>query len=192
MSRASNRQSRGLPTFRNAEGSRDTTVTVGVVHGTGTIASSGGGVIASNIPLDPSTLTSTDWADFSGLYDEFRVVGAKLIIASLQEFSTTAANSLAAIAFDNDSTVAPSSFSQVQQYNTCKYMSSVFVSSSGKPWEAVWYRPTSGRDTTIPWIDVATPSNSPGSIFYYATGLSAGTNYWSYAVELLIQFRGRR
>ncbi len=191
MSHASAKQSRGLPTFGQIENVRDTTVTTAVVHGTGTISSNGAGIIASNIPLDPSTLTSTDWADFSGLYDEFRVIGAKIIIAPEQQFSVTAANALAVMAFDNDSTVTAANFSAAQQYNTAKYLSSIFVSSSGRPWECTWYRPTSGR-VPIPWIDVATPSNSPGCIFYYATGLSAGTVYWSYAVELLCQFRGRR
>ena len=145
-------------------------------------------MINASISLDPSTISNTDFTDMTANYDEFRVLGARLKLVSVAPNSTTNTNGFVAIVFDNDSNSSLSSFTGAQQYNTCKLIPAIFLGVQ----KMTWYRPTSGSETTIPWIDVNTSSSSAGGILFYATGLTASTAYLSYCVELLIEFRGRR
>ncbi len=169
-------------------GSQYQTLVRATVHGSGNYTSSAGGVIAANISLDPSALGSTDWADFSSTYDEFRVIGARVIFAPVQ-FGVAVNGGLVAIAFDNDSGGSPASLTEVQQYSTCRYF---MVNGFTKIQTFTWWRPVKGKETTIIWDDVANPSTSIGSIRLYSSLLSANTNYLQFAVELFCEFRGRR
>ncbi len=174
------------PQAYGSGGAQDKTLVRQTVHGAFTISSSGGGVINGYTSLDPST--QSDWADFSSAYDEFRVIGASIILAPVQ-FGVAANGGLMALAFDNDSTGNPGSFTAVQQYANSVYYS---VMNSIGPQKYTWWRPTKGGETAITWDDVANPSTSLGSIVFYASGLSASAVYVSAAVELYIEFRGRR
>lgn len=176
------------PSSFGAGGSQDKTLVRATVHGSGNFTSSAGGVIAQAISLDPSALGSTDWADFSSTYDEFRVLGARIIFAPVQ-FGVAVNGGIAAIAFDNDSGTAPASLTEVQQYSTCRYFQ---VNGFTKVVTFTWWRPNKGKETTIIWDDVANPSTSIGSIRMYSSLLSANTQYLHYAVELFCEFRGRR
>ena len=163
-----------------------------IIHGNTTVSTSGAGVINASISMDPSSVSNTDWGDVSGTYDEFRVLGARLRITSLVPNATATADGLVVVCFDNDSSSALTTFTQGQQYNTARIFPALFQSMSGKMLTYVWYRPTSGRESAIPWIDVASSSNSPGGILFYATGLANSTAYLAYTVDLLCEFRGRR
>ncbi len=164
------------------------------IHGFGSLASSAGGVIAAAIPLDPSALANSDWADFNSTYDEFRVIGCRLSLVSQGPAAApaTLANSVLALAFDNDSSVNPASFTTVQQYGTVQYRSVLMQHNQGLPMTLEWWRPTAGKETTIAWIDFGSASGSLGSIQVYATGLTASTTYLTYTVDLYCEMRGRR
>lgn len=162
------------------------------IHGYGTISSDGAGKMATAIQLDPSALSSTDWADFSSAYDEFRVIGAQINMCSLLQNSITSVNNLMFVAFDNDSHAAPTSYTQVQQYSTHRTSCTIFQHPNGRCLTYRWWRPTAGAETTIPWVDVATPSGSDGSFLIYADTLTISTGYLVYEVELFVEFRGRR
>ncbi len=92
------------------------------------------------------------------------------------------------LAFDNDTASNPGSYTVVQEYSNVKYHSLVDL----KVREYTWWRPVRGAETAINWIDVANPSGSLGSVRLYASGLSATTTYFRYAVEYYVEFRGRR
>ncbi len=172
--------------------SSDNRIVRATIHGYGTFASDGAGKMAAAIQMDPSSLGSTDWADFSVAYDEFRVVGCRLRLASLLQNSITSVNNLMFLAFDNDSHATPTTYTQVQQYSTSVPSCTIFQHPAGGVWSKLWYRPTAGKETTIPWVDVATPSGSDGSIILYADTLTISTSYLVYAVELFVELRGRR
>lgn len=176
------------PVTYGAGANQDKTLMKATVHGAGTLTSSAGGVINTNISMDPSSYTGTDWGDFSSTYDEFRVMGIRITCANHQ-FGVAVNGGIMAVAFDNDSAAAPGSFTQVQQYSTSKYMAAVWTS---KLQRFAWWRPERGVETTIPWIDVANPSGSLGSVVFYCSGLSATTQYVDLAIEAFIEFRGRR
>jgi len=168
--------------------SKDDTLLSTTIHGTYTYSTTAGGVLAQGMVLDPNALNNNDFADFSSTYDEFRVMGAKVTITNVSPNANNL-NSLVAVAFDNDSAGTPSSYSSVRQYSTCRLTNALIT---GQPSSFIWWRPTRGKETNIPWVDVAAPSGSVGSMPFYGDGLTASTAYWYIAVELFIQFRGRR
>jgi len=187
-SRKKTKQLAHNPQIFGSSSSQDKTLVKATIHGNAAYASSAGGVIDTNITMDPSAVGSTDWGDFSSTYDEFRVLGVRITVASVQS-NNTALNTLVAFAFDNDSSGNPGSFSVVRQYSTCKLLPAIWTT---KPISITWWRPTRGAETTIPWYDVATASSSPGSIPLYASGLTATTTYLALAVDFFCEFRGRR
>jgi hypothetical protein len=168
---------------------QDNTLLAATIHGVGSNASSAGGIITGSVTMDPSAISGTDWADFSSTYDEFRVLGVKVHFVNAQP-NNTIINQLVCIAFDNDTTSNPASFSAVQQYSTSSYFPAQW--STDKVITRTYWRPTRGVDTTIPWIDVANPSGSLGSVQFYSQGLTVSTAYLSLAIELYVEFRGRR
>ncbi len=175
------------PRAYGAEEKQDTTLVRATVHGSGVLSSSAGGVLATAISLDPS-VTGSDWADFSSTYDEFRVIGAKISFSSTQPNNNVNGN-IVAVALDNDSASAPATFSAVQQYSTCRYFPALWT---GKLCSFEFWRPIKGAETAIIWDDVANPSGSLGSIQIYSGSLTASSTYLAYAVELYLEFRGRR
>ena len=189
----SKRRSTGPPHKSQSYGSGgrvDNQIIRATIHGASTLVSSAGGVIAVAIPMDPATVAGNDFTDFSGTYDEFRVIGTTIHLVSQIPNTTVSANNIAAIAFDNDSSAAPTSFTNVRQYNNSFVFSAVMTHDHGQARMYTWWRPTAGSETTINWVDVN--ATSAGSIQLYVDTLTASTTYFSYAVELYVEFRGRR
>ncbi len=178
------------PQHYGAGQSEDKTLLAATIHGVGSNASSAGGNIVGAVGMDPSALSGTDWADFSSTYDEFRVLGVTVYFTCVAPNSSTLNNSLCCIAFDNDTAANPASYTAVQQYSTSKYFPCVWAND--KVYKFTYWRPQRGTETNIPWIDVANPSGSLGSVQFYAQNLSSSSNYLSLSVELYCEFRGRR
>ncbi len=138
--------------------------------------------------MDPSIFADTDWADFSSTYDEFRVVGVRMTAVNHQ-FGTAVNGGPIVVAFDNDSAANPGSKSQALSYSTSVIVPAVWYD---RPVSFTWWRPTAGKETPQLWTDVANPSGSLGSIQFYASGLSASTQYTDLVYEFFCEFRGRR
>ncbi len=168
--------------------SQDRTLLRATVHGDSGLSTSAGGVIAVSYSMDPSAAANTDWADFSSTYDEYRVLGCRITLASIP-LGVAINNALIAIAYDNDSTTTPSSLSQVRQYSTSKVFQAI---TTNKTQTFTYWRPVKGVETTIPWVDVATPSGSAGCIMLYGSGMASSTTYFQYAIDYFVEFRGRR
>lgn len=155
-----------------------------------------GGIINTPISMNPNG--STEWANCTSLYDEFRVRAIRIRLVSLQQYSVTAANNGAAICYDNDNTTALTSQDAGLQYNTSHLFPAVFGhvaqgnDNKAGVLEFVFSRPTAGANTAIPWIDVAAPANSLGSVKFYCDGLTASTAYWQVYVDWFVEFRGRQ
>ncbi len=175
------------PSVYGSRSNQDRTLVKTTLHGGGFISSSAGGVINTYISMDPS-VSCTDWADFSATYDEFRVIGCRITMANRQ-FGVAVNGGLVAVAFDNDSAANPGTFTAVAERSNSDYYA---VINSVQPWSKIYWRPYKGGDTAIVWDDVANPSTSLGSIVLYGDSLSASTSYIAYALELYVEFRGRR
>ncbi len=173
-------------------GSQDNRIVRATIHGISQLSSNAIGTLATAISMDPNTFASTDWADFSAAYDEFRVIGVEIEMVSLLQNSVTASNNVLITFYDNDSTTTASSYTQALQYGTSKTSSAIFQHSGGKTLKYTFWRPTAGSETNIPWIDVAASSGSAGSIGVYAESLNNSTAYIGYTVRCFCEFRGRR
>ncbi len=191
MSKHQKSKSRGNHPKASAFGeslSQDNRVNKFVLHAEAALTSNGSGNILTAVGMDPSA--GGDWADFSGTFDEFRVVGCKFRLMSAQPNSTTINNGVLAIAFDNDSSVSPTTLTQVRQYNTSVTLSMLMKHDKGVPYSKTYWRPTTGVQQL--WYDVANPSGSLGAILIACTGLTASTVYAYYAIDWYVEFRGRR
>lgn len=158
----------------------------------GAIASNAATIINTVISANPSS--SSEWSSVTNLYDEFRVIGMRIKLVSLQQYSVTAANGYAVVAFDNSDSIAFSSLDFGHQLETSKIFSAIFqhaaVSDKDSALCYSFVRPSSGK-SAIEWVDTGNPALSLGSIKFYASNLTASTNYWNYTVEWFIEVRGR-
>jgi dTDP-4-amino-4,6-dideoxygalactose transaminase len=119
-------------------------------------------------------------------------MGIKVSLVSAIPNATAANNAAAVVAFDNDSSSAPSSFDAVRQYSNSKAFSAIMVHDAGRPFSVTYWRPVAGKETPLVWTDVANPSGSLGSVLFYAGSLTASTQYFIAFVDLYVEFRGRR
>lgn len=160
------------------------------------ISSTVGGVVNTSIALNPNT--TSEWGSYTNIYDEFRVVGVRINIASNQQFSVTAISKLGAVVFDNDDATILASLTAALEYDTANMFAYVFPNSApgrenkSNLLQFSWARPTGGKHTAIPWIDVGTPGSSPGGVKFYCSNLTASLSYLDVVLEFFVEFRGRR
>jgi len=149
-----------------------------------------GGIINNTFPMNPSG--TSEWSTFATIYDEFRVLAVRITLVSLQQFSVTNANAMLFVVFDNDDSNALGSNTAALSYDTCRVASAVMTHSGGRPFSAMWARPTAGKNTAIPWVDIGSPAGSIGSIKLFSSGLAASVGYLQYSIEYFTEYRGRR
>ncbi len=136
---------------------------------------------AAAISMDPSF--SADWTSLSSIFDEFRMRAVKITIIPYYRYVTTV-NGVWAISFDNDSSGTPSSLDSVVQYGNSSYF------GTNERHMALYRRPN--WTPSAYWLDVASPTNNPGSIQMYGIDLPTSGGLLYYFVELFCEFRSRR
>ncbi len=148
---------------------------------TGLIDSSGAGVITDVIGNDPSA--SADFASFSNVYDEFRVLGERLEYFPFNRYSktTTTCTPLIVVKDRNDSTIL-ASYSSAISYSSAKKR------SLEDPWTEEM-KMTGIEDAGF--IDTASPVANRW-FKLYGDGLTNFTNYGRYFFYVRVQFRGRK
>jgi hypothetical protein len=148
------------------------------------------GTLSYTTNLDPSV--AQDWGLISAYYDEFRVIGVKIHLTSLQQFSVTALNGLGIILMDNDSSTV-NTYVSALQYANKRWIPAVFTHQNCKVPVFSFKRPED-KTSPIPWIDVATASGSLGSIqiVFAPAALTASISYFNVGIEFLLEARGRR
>jgi hypothetical protein len=156
----------------------------------GTISSSATGTIYSVLNANPSS--GSEWSSYAAIYDEARVLGMKISLIPVQQGTVTSINSIGAILFDNDDSTALTSLNAGLEYDNAVIIPAIWYQDSGHATQYIWARPTAGKNTAIPWVDVAVPSGNNGSIKLAFAGLTSTTAYFIYCVEWLCEFRGRR
>ncbi len=173
--------------FRSAE-MKDQSARKFTLHFQQTLASNGASVLNGTIQLRANA--AIDWGIISSYYDEYRLLGIRVKLVSLQQYSVSAGNSLMYVCFDNDDDTALTSNNQAMVYTDKAVMSAVFQHVGELP-EVTFWRPVSTA-SPIPWIDVATPTSSLGAVKFYADSLSVSTNYVIASIEYFVEARGRR
>lgn len=157
--------------------------------------SSGIGLLNGIVAMNPSG--SAEWTTNTQLYDDFRVMGIRVRLISLQQYSVTALCTPVVIAYDDNNSSALTSFDAGLQYNTHHLFPSVFQQSAFGAvnkdccLEYVFMRPTSGKDTPVTWADTSSPALALGAVKFYGGSLTASTNYFTAIVDYYVQFRGR-
>jgi len=133
---------------------------------------------------------ATEWSAVAGLYDEFRVMSVRLRLVPTQQGSVTVQNLFNVFCYDNDNTSNLTSLGNGLEYDTAWLIPGIWYANKATTSSKVWNRPLKGVDTAVPWVDVAAPTNSLGSIKYYVQG-TASVHYYDAMVEYFVEFRGR-
>jgi len=147
--------------------------------------SSAGGVINNLASLAPNTYT--DWSALSSLYDEFRVIGAKIRLFPMFPNSTTLLNNVLVICYDNDdASNVLGGFTDGTDYSISKV--APVINSTGAPitlTAQVSFTANNGN-----WFTTGTANAYPHSFKTYADALTVSTAYFHVFIELIIQLRG--
>jgi hypothetical protein len=152
--------------------------------------------IQTVIPMNPTT--SSEFATYSNLYDEFRTMAIRITLISKQQYSVTNINGLVGIVYDNDDIAVLTTIQLAVENPTVRMIPAIFQHTSmSKENENLcpvfaWARPTAGKNTAIIWTDVGLPSAEPGGIKMFAEALSVSIPYFRIAIERFVEFRGRR
>jgi len=160
---------------------------VRVLSGSGTVSSSGGGIINNLFSLNPSGFS--DWSTIAALYDEWRMVGVQIQLYSAIPLNSAALPAPLIMVFDNDdnSTVL-TSVNQDLDYTPKIQFNSIWT--SGKPVRLRANKLSTGDPSTgTLWVTTATPSASPCSIKFYGGSLTATTLYLTATFSLVLEFR---
>jgi len=160
-----------------------------IVSTTGSVGSDGAGVMAGAFTMDPSAGSS--WSSIALLYDQFRVIGGQLKIASRIANNSGAANGLVRFAFDNDSSATPTSIGDISGYSEVTDHPAVW--STGQVLTVNFKRPIvrGVLQGAQQWYNETSPSASPGCLKYYCNGLTASITYLNYVIDYLVEFQMR-
>jgi len=156
----------------------------------GLLTSNGSGELKGAFTMDPSS--ASNWSQLSVLYDQFRVIGGQLkLTCYIGGGASTAANSLCAFVFDNDSTTTPSSIADISGYSEITYHPTLWTDGAVRV--VNFKRPmirgvVQGQQL---WYNETSPSSSPGALKYFATNVTNSTVYYSYVLEYLVEFQMR-
>jgi len=153
-------------------------------------------VIAATITLDPSAYT--EYADFSALFSEIRVVSSKLTLVPYVPYSVSNGGTVA-------QTTTGSAACGLNLGNTATAPASrpaVFSIPGSKPVSLTWPKPTvfTGKIPTMNWALVSAPVPGPfagcyGSWDFYLSGVDASmvnAVQMEYYIENVYELRGRR
>lgn len=156
----------------------------------GIISTNAVGVITKTIDFNPSA--ATEWANFTSIYDEFRVRAVRLSLVPYQQGSVTALNGTVVVAFDNDDNSVLTSLDAATVYESARIMSGVWYSNQGNIKQLTFARPTAGDHTSEIWYDCGAPATAVGAVKMYSSAMSTSLQYFTYVMEYFIQFRDRR
>jgi len=141
-------------------------------------------------PREPST--ASQWTQYSGLYQEFKVHGMKVTVAGLGETSAAASTSLIAL-YDNSLTSStPPSASSCFGYGSSKVFNTVHVTEFHLPkLPEMLVTPAGGGSTPLAteWIATSLPATLRGIAVLSPLVTIAGTV--PVLIEWDVTFKGR-
>jgi len=129
------------------------------------------------------------WA-LAPLYDEWRLIGARIRFFCAQQNSLTVLSVPVICVFDNDDgATALTTVTGALDYRVKLQFASVWDNNRFPMLQATAYSiadPSAGRA----WATTATPLANPCSFKLYANGGTPSTMYLQYTIEAVVQFRG--
>jgi len=155
-----------------------------------TVSTNAAGFIPAVISMNPSS--ASEWTQMAILYDEFRVLGLRVSVIPLQAGTVSSLNGIVSLSYDNDDSVPLTTIQAGLEYDTAQVLQALWYESRATATQFTWTRPTSGTATAIPWIDIANPSLSLGSVKFASSTLSVTIGYFDIVTEWFVEFRGRR
>jgi len=154
----------------------------------GGASANGAGIMAPIVSFNPSGFS--DWSSLAALYDEFRVLGAKIKFFCQQQNSITVQSQPVTVVYDNDdATTAITSASGALDYRLKRQFASIWDNSTFPTLQATCYS-LADQASGIGWSTTGSPAAYPHSFKVYSSGLTASTTYISFSTELVVQFRG--
>ncbi len=153
----------------------------------GTLATTGGGVLASVIDAYSNVSSSPDWASAISMWQEMRILSLKFEAEPWNKFNTPTTTILAPVytVEARDGSTALASLSDVSGYQSAeihapstKITREIKMSGSGE----AQFVPTSSGPA----------SSDRFYIKFYSSGNTATTTVYDYMSTILVQFRGRK
>jgi len=143
-------------------------------------SSSVGGAINTVFAMNLSSFA--EYAQFVGIYDEFRLLACQLFFYPNAEDAVIAATSYApqAIVLDRDANTALTSYAQAADFESCK------ITAINKR-SVQSYKMSGSEDSGF----ITNPATVPAWFKVWSTGLTASTIYGIWIMRGLWQFRGR-
>lgn len=147
------------------------------------VSTNGSGVIDATFGLtDPSTLQG--WSGLAAIYDEYRVLAAKLEYVPSNGYNkivaTQSCKNPVFVVMDRDSVVTLVSTAAALSYD------SVRMFDLERPFRYDLYKMEGARESTF--ITTAFPTNL-GAYAFWSTGNTASLQYGNVLLQLLVQFR---
>lgn len=168
---------------------RSETVTNEVVRAYTTCTTNGSGTLNNVIGFNVASFT--DWTNLSGLYDEARFVGGKVTMFTALSPANGDNQGPIFVVYDNDDSAALTSTGAAQAYVKKKVFQSGWTTPA--PITFTFKAYATGGNSSLPWFDPTLSTTlTPGSIKFYAVGLSNTTTYLTILLDVYVQFRGRR
>jgi len=167
------------PTQKRNDKTASTLSTVVMVN-TSTISSSAGGVISNVFSSDPTV--SENWADASGLFDEYRVLSMQIKYFPNDRYDpglTQHQRPLIVVA-DHNGNATLSSYALAANYSSSN------IRSTGDPWTKSLNMEGVGEATFV------NTSTSPSDLFYikvFSSGLAVSSEYGRFFQYYRVQFR---
>jgi len=157
--------------------------------GENTLTTNGGGSLTAVISCAPSI--SSDWTSLTGLYDEWRLLGGRFrIFCNVQNVPYPTISSVPnVVCFDNDdASAALGSYTNGMTYPQRMEHASIWDNSNYPT--LVFQKDNSSNPGTGPLFQsTGSASTSPCSIKNYMVNATASTTYFSYFLDLIIEFR---
>jgi hypothetical protein len=137
-----------------------------------------------NVALN-SVSSGLDWSSFSALYDEFRVLGARLHYQPVNQY--TANSQPVSFYYDNDQTsVTPSSNVVAFSYANAR----AHTSNLRTTYDGIFAFTSDGPE---PWHDTLAPSAQLGVIgIFTSNSFGSSITIANSHIEFICEFRGRR
>jgi hypothetical protein len=168
-------------------------ITTNLIYGV-TLSSTAAGLITTT--FDQSMTGLTGWANFSALYDEYRVLGCQVEFFPSNRYSKTATFCAPGFAVvDRDSNGALVSAAEALGYSSCRIMTLEDPWTDSKEYRGSSIPSLSWRMDSVldaQFVTTAAPSGATKpTIKLYFSGLSASTAYGFVIQRVLVQFRGK-
>jgi len=163
-----------------------------VCNSAASFTSNGSGVLNGLVNLVPNSSNWTNWNNLYPLYDEFRVIGAKIEILPATGVINSTSQWMIVMVYDNDD----GSTALVSQPAACDYrVKKIFPTNWVTPNPVTlsvtcWSVNGSPGSGTAWSTCVANPTAYPRSFKLYGSTLTASTTYFYANVELVLQLRG--